>query len=290
MDQTILNELSSPTTIQKVIHTLLFIFIVLLLRFIITRRAWKKAEQIQSKLLIRRISNILSILIIIIATIPLWIEDFKQIGTFLGLLSAGIAVSLKDILVDLLGRLVIDFRRLFVISDRIQIGEYSGDVIDISFLQTTILEIGNWVEEDQSTGRIINIPNRKVFEVGVANYTKGFGYIWNEMKILLTFESNWEKAKELILKMADEINKSSQDDIKAQMDIAYQDYLIKYTKLTPIIYTSVKDSGIELTLRYLCKVRERRTIECFLWEKILMLTKQDTTIILAYPTERLINN
>lgn len=290
MDLKIIKELVSPSLALRIVYTLCFIGIILLLRFIITKRAWEKTEQIQSKIVIRKIGNILSIVIGIAVIVPIWISDFNQIGTFLGILSAGLAVSFKDILVDIIGRLVIDFRHLYVISDRIQVGEYSGDVIDISILQTTILEIGNWVEKDQSTGRVISIPNRNVFEYGVANYTKGFEYIWNEMRILLTYESNWEKAKEIILKIADEMTEGSMDEIKEQMESAYQKYLIKYEKIKPIIYTSVKDSGIQLTLRYLCKVRERRIIECCLWEKILKVIEQNSDISLAYPTERLINN
>ena len=71
-----------------------------------------------------------------------------------------------------------------------------GDVIDIRVFQFSILEVGNWVDADQSTGRIINIPNGKVFTETMVNYTTGFEYIWNEMPVLVTFESEWEKAKE----------------------------------------------------------------------------------------------
>ena len=62
----------------------------------------------------------------------------------------------------------------------------------------TLMEIGNWVDADQSTGRVIHIPNGKVFKEVLANYSKGFQYIWNEIPVLVTFESNWKKAKEIL--------------------------------------------------------------------------------------------
>lgn len=58
------------------------------------------------------------------------------------------------------------------------------------------------MEADQSTGRIIHIPNGMILNQTLANYSKGFQYIWNEIPILITFESNWEKVKDLLQKIA----------------------------------------------------------------------------------------
>ena len=127
-----------------------------------------------------------------------WLSEFKELGTFLGLLSAGIAVALKDPIINFVGWLFIILRRPFTLGDRIQILGHSSDVIDIRLFQFTLMEIGNWVEADQSTGRIIHVPNGKVFVDTVASYNKGFHYIWNEMPVMITFESNWEKAKNIL--------------------------------------------------------------------------------------------
>lgn len=79
-----------------------------------------------------------------------------------------------------------------------QIGQHVGDVIDIRLFQFTILEIGNWVEADQSTGRLIHMPNAKVFQEPQANYSTGFEYIWHEIPVMVTFESNWKKTKTIL--------------------------------------------------------------------------------------------
>ena len=89
-------------------------------------------------------------------------------------------------------------RQPFKVGDRIQIGKVAGDVIDIRFFNFQLNEIGNWVDADQSTGRIIHIPNGIVFTEPQANYTAGFQYIWNEIPVLVTFESDWKKAKQLL--------------------------------------------------------------------------------------------
>ncbi len=89
-------------------------------------------------------------------------------------------------------------RSPFEVGDRVQIGEHSGDVVDVNFFKFTLMEISQWGQGEQSSGRIIHIPNGKVFTEILANYSKGFKYIWNEVDVLVTFESNWKEAKKNI--------------------------------------------------------------------------------------------
>ena len=108
----------------------------------------------------------------------IWVEGLRQLGTFLGLFSAGVAIALKDVIVDLAGWLVIVTKPPFVLGDRVQISGHRGDVVDISVLHFTLLEIGNWVEADQSTGRVVRIPNSKILTEPIANYTSEFSFLW----------------------------------------------------------------------------------------------------------------
>ncbi len=218
----------------------------------------------------------------------IWFEGFESFATFLGLVSAGIAIALKDMLIDLAGWVFILWRQPFSVGDRVQIGAQSGDVIDIRPFQFTILEIGNWVGADQSTGRVIHIPNGKVFSENQANYTQGFQYIWDEIPVLITFESNWQKAKVLLLEIAHKHTGHLTDSAQQRVKEAAQKYMIFYSKLTPIVYTSVqREYGIELTIRYLSEPRRRRGNEQAIWEDILRTFETCPDIDFAYPTQRL---
>src|SRR5699024_7489229 len=128
----------------------------------------------------------------------IWFEGLQSLATFLGLLSAGLAIALKDPISDLAGWLFILWRKPLEVGDRIQLGDVKGDVIDVRIFKFTVLEIGNWVRGDQSTGRLIHLPNHLIFSDSLANYTSDFDFIWNELKVLLTFESDWEKAKKIL--------------------------------------------------------------------------------------------
>ena len=148
------------------------------------------------------------------------------------------------------GWVFINTRTPFQVGDRVQIDNHTGYIIDIRLFQFTILEVGNWVDADQSTGRIIHIPNSAVFKQSQANYSRGFQYIWNEIPILLTFESNWKIAKTILEKIGNEHAELISKPAKRRIKEAAKKYLLTYTHLTPIVYTSVRDSGVLLTIRY----------------------------------------
>ena len=215
-----------------------------------------------------------------------WLEGFKALATFLGLVSAGIAIALKDPLVNLAGWAYIVGRRPFDVGDRIEIAGHKGDVIDQRLFQFTLNEIGVWVDADQSTGRIIHIPNGRIFTDPVANYDKGFKYIWNEVPVIVTFESNWKKAKEVLTAIAFKHAEHLTAEAERDLLTASRQYFINYKKLTPIVYTSAVDSGVRLTIRYLIEPRRRRGTVSAIWEEILTEFAKSSDIDLAYPTTR----
>jgi small-conductance mechanosensitive channel len=220
----------------------------------------------------------------------IWFQALGSLGTFLGLLSAGIAIALKDPVTDIAAWLFLIWRKPFDIGDRIQLGNSKGDVIDIRVFKFTILEIGNWVDADQSTGRVIHIPNHKVFTEDLANYTSDFEFIWNEMGVLVTFESNWKKAKKILEEVVDENMQEFVEQAREEVKKAEKSYLIQYRYLTPIVYTSVKDSGINLSIRYLSDPRRRRGVSQAIWESVLDRFDEHDDIDFAYPTIRYYDN
>lgn len=280
----------SPEMQGKLLASFVIIFILWLLRQIILKILFRKKVDIRTQYRWRKSSVYIAFTIGFLLIGRIWFEGFNSLATFLGLLSAGLAIALKDPLVNLAGWMFIIWRKPFVVGDRIQVGNNSGDVIDIRIFQFTLMEIGNWVDAEQSTGRILHIPNGKVFSDIQANYTTGFNYIWNEIPVLVTFESNWKKAKDILSaivnKYAEHLSKAAEERIKE----ASRRFMIFYTKLTPIVYTSVRDSGVMLTIRYLCDPRKRRSSEEEIWEEILLQFSKCDDIDFAYPTQRFYHN
>ncbi len=276
----------APETINKIILTFAFIILLYLFQLLVLRIVWSQTKNIKIRYQWKRSLSFILPFVGLIIIGAIWIQAFQQFGAFLGLLSAGVAIALKDPLTNLAGWFFIVFRHPFVVGDRVQMGDHAGDVIDIRLFQFTILEIGNWVDADQSTGRIIHLPNGKVFTEPQINYSTGFNYIWNEMQVRVTFESNWEKAKNIL---QDIVNHRAENiDREAEREIfeASKNFMIHYTHLTPYIYTAVKEFGIQLTIRYLCNPRKRRGTENEIWKDILKEFRSQNDIWFAYPTTR----
>lgn len=269
----------------KILGSLLIIAALGLLRMLIVWIVDQRTESDRVRYNWRKLSSYLTFASGVILISPLWF-NIESIATFLGLASAGLVIALRGPVNDLFAWIVIWWRRPLEIGDRIEIGQHAGDVVDIRVFQFTILEIGNWVQADQSTGRVLHIPNRKILEEPLANYHKGLGDIWNEIEVFITFESNWQKAKAMLEEIAERDAAQFSQDAAERVRRAARRYLIYYPHLTPIVYMRVERSGVLLTLRYLCDPRQRRSTEQKIWEDILDSFAQQEDIEFAYPTQR----
>jgi small-conductance mechanosensitive channel len=277
----------TPEIRDNTVLSLLTVLLLFLARRAVLAVVNRSVEDSAGRYRWAKVTANVSFAIGLLVLIQVWFTAIGSLGTFLGLLSAGLAISLKDLVADLAGWVFIVTRRPFDLGDRIQIGPHAGDVVDRRIFQFTIMEIGNWVDADQSTGRLIHIPNATLFTQPLANYIAGFPYLWNELTVLVTFESDWRKAKGLLRDVADEYTVDITREAHRPSNHGEQRFLIHYRKLTPVVYVSVEDSGVLLTLRYLCRPRERRGTAGELWEKVLDCFHAHPDVSLAYPTQRI---
>ncbi len=259
-------------------------------RFVIQKMVDRRTDDVQRRYIATKSFNYLLGFIFFFGTLVIWFGGLSGWTAYLGLVSAGLAIALQDPLVNFAGWIFIAIRKPFVVGDRIQLGEHRGDVIDLRLFQFSLVEIGNWVDADQSTGRIIHIPNGWVFKQALANYTSGFKFIWDELSVMVTFESDWKKAK-IILDEILQRHNSIKDHVAAEeVRQASRKYMIFFQHLTPIVWTHVADSGVVLTMRYICEPRKRRTTTTAIWEEILASFSKEDTIDFAYPTTRYYDN
>jgi small-conductance mechanosensitive channel len=285
----IISFLDENLILIKIIWSFILILAIIILFGIVKNIIHKKVDDSQKYYVYKRRLNYTQGGLIFVLLLFLWIDSAYSFSTYVGLLSAGIAIALKEVFTNLAGWLFIESRKPFDVGHRISIGSQKGDVIDKRMFQFTLMEVSAFEEGEQSTGRIIDIPNGFIFTNPLINYTKGFGYIWNEIKVLLTFESDWKKAKQLLLEIVNNDTEVTSEVISQRIRKASKKYMIHYTKLTPIIYTDVKESGVQLTLRYLCEPKQRRTSTNKIWEDILTMLEENEDINLAYPTRRVLN-
>lgn len=218
-----LDTLFSETNVQygNFIETFIIIAILVVLRFIIIRIVYNRVEETAARYKWRKNVTYTLVFIGFMLVGRIWFEGVGSLATFLGLLSAGIAIALRGPVTDMAGWVFLIWRQPF------KVGDNKGDVIDIRFFKFTILEIGNWVHADQSTGRVIHIPNHFVFNESIANYTSDFDFIWNEIEVVFTFESDWKKARKILEKISEDHLKDYVEDAEQQVRRATKSYLIR---------------------------------------------------------------
>jgi small-conductance mechanosensitive channel len=279
-----------PDIQLRILISLLVIGVLLFLRYMVIRVVWNHTDDPAARYRGRKTVAYSFFGLLVISMLRIWIGAAQSFDKILGFLSAGLAaglaIALQDVVKCLAGWLFAIWRRPFNVGDRIQIGNFTGDVIDIRPFKFSMVEIGNWVDADQSTGRVMHLPNSLILNEVIMNYKEGFELIWDEIPILITFESDWKKAKEIILETANKNVSHLGTQAEKKIREASKKYMIFYRNLTPIVYTSVKDSGVLLTLRFLVEPKHRRTTRMLLWENILEEFGKVPEIDFAYPTQR----
>lgn len=275
----------STDTQVKLLASAVMILVLILGRLVVMRLVYRNTDDPRLRYRWRKGSVYVMVLLGLLLVGRQWFAGMESLATYLGLASAGLAIALQGPVTDLAGWLFIILRRPFQVGDRIEIGDHAGDVIDIRLFQFTMLEIGNWVNADQSTGRLLQVPNGFIFKEVVANYNRAMDYIWQELPVLITFDSDWQKAKRIFQEIVDKHAEHISPAAAERLTHTSEQYMICYSVLTPTVYTSVEDSGVLLTMRYLCHPQQGRNLRQALWEDVLRVVAGDSNIELAYPTQ-----
>ncbi len=200
----------------------------------------------------------------------------KSIMTIISFISAGITIAIRDIILNLFAGFYIKTKKPFKLEDRISIDGITGDAVLINNLSFKILEVGDRINGEQSSGLIINIPNSFVFSKSLKNYNTAFKYVWDEMIVRLKIDSDLEKNKKEIMDIinSNEIITQIPKKMKKEIKEATIDYRIYYNHLDPIIYTKVNENHVELNLRFLTHPKKTRIIEDYIWTNILKKYKE----------------
>lgn len=283
--EVLLHDLSTQF-VERMLVTVVLIFALWLLKKLVLKLVRKKTTNERTVFLWTKYSYYTFFLISLIIVIDLWFEGISNLFTLIGLLAAGIAFALREPIINLFGWVYIVWRGPIKIGDRIEIDDQVGDVIEITPFHFDMLEIRNWVDGDLYTGRLISIPNAKVFNYSNINSSSGYKSIWNELKVRITFESDWKMAKEMLIESAK--SNSNYQDTQATYD-AYKTlraYMIHNVEFEPVVFTKIVENGVELRARYFCSIYNRTASEAKIYEEILEKYNASDNIKFAYQTTR----
>ena len=229
------------------------------------------------------------VLIILLFVVSFTLDDVKDYTIIIGLFTAGLTFTLQELILSIAGSFYIFFVRVYSPGDRIEINGIKGDVIDIDSIYTTIMEMGEWVSSDNYSGRIVKISNAFVFKGPIKNYSMDFPFVWDEINVLVSFGSDVDLAKKIVLETAEEQLSDYVENSKTKWLEMVERYYIENATLDPSIAIRLTDNWIELNLRYITDYKLRRATKHKLFEKIeKSISQTDGKVTLASTTLQLL--
>lgn len=272
---------------------LIFAFIIWVLARLLKRIPARLVKQEQDRFYINKLITYSARLIVILIFLYTLFGELGSFSSFLGLTGAGVAIALQDVIVSFVAWFFIIGRRGLAIGDRIEVSGVRGDVVDIGVLRIVVQEVGNWLSNDVPTGRRVFIPNSFVFKNYFFNYTKPQPFINDEIKLLFTFESDWERALDVVKAAAREVltqffaGESAPKEMVPQND-SFSQWGLALSGEVPRAFMRVAESGVEIRVVYFTHVRDRNTMRDAMNHAILKAVRAHPEIMLAYPTSRAI--
>ncbi|MER7455981.1 mechanosensitive ion channel domain-containing protein [Micromonospora sp. NPDC126480] len=249
----------------RLVTTAVLVVAAVLIGSAAARLAGWRVTDAYTRYYVRKATHYGAFLILLVALAVLWRPFAGRIGVVLGFVAAGVAFAMQEVIGALAGWVSILTGRQFRVGDRIQMGGVRGDVLDITPLRTTVLEIGSgndsssWVRGRQYTGRTVSISNKAVFSEPVYNSTATLQYLWEELTLTVSYRDDWQRAERILREEAQRASSSlgARQAIKEMR----RRYPVGHTEVEPRVFVRATDNWIELSARFVVPVREARAVK-----------------------------
>ncbi|MCW4009773.1 MAG: mechanosensitive ion channel family protein [Candidatus Bathyarchaeota archaeon] len=248
----------------------------------------KRVKESKTRYSLRKVVAILTLATFLVTFASIWIGETQNILITFGLVGAGVAIAVQDVFKNFVGGLMLFVNGVYRAGDRVEINGKMGDVIDVGILYTTLMETREWVSGDQVTGRLTIIPNGVVLSGVTQNYTRDFDFIWDEISIPITYDSDWNAANTLILEIVKRETKEIVDNAQKNMTQIEEKYYVTKRSLQPAIFVSLTDNWITFDIRYITEVWQRRVLHDKLSRLILSEIEKAEKVKIASATMEIV--
>ena len=276
-------------TVGKIVSAVIALAIVFTIARIAKGTITRYVTQNDTRYRLRKFITFLSYFIIILVISIVFSDRLGGLTVALGVAGAGVAFALQEVIASVAGWFAVTFAGFYVPGDRVQLGGIKGDVIDVSFLRTTVMEVGEWVKGDQYTGRVVRIANSFVFKEPVFNYSGDFPFLWDEITVPVKHGGDHHLARKILLSVANEVvGEYSIGAAEAWRTFSKQ-YLLENAITDPTITLIANDNWVEFTVRYVVGFKSRRGTKDKLFTRILdEFAKSDRKVEFASTTVQLV--
>lgn len=261
-------QLESSGLLLQLAYFVFLVFLILVFSFIVRKTIVKTVSDNKMRYRIKKIVRIISYALILLLALISFTGKVQYFTLTIGLISAGIAFALQEVILSVAGWVAIFSSNMFKPGDRIEVDQVKGDVIDIGVLRTTLMEIGEWVRGDNYTGRIVQISNSIAFKGVVRNYSTDFPFVWDQIVLPIKYNSDIKLAMTRFKQIADDQLKDYAAFAKEHWKKMLKKYLLENANIDPVITIELTDNWIELNLRYVVDYKARKSTKHKLYTRI----------------------
>lgn len=276
--------LSSPAVV-RLLTAAGAVLLVLIVAHLLRRAIGAQIRDVDVRYRARKFVTLSSYVLAALALLSVFSDRLSGLPVAFGVAGAGIAFALQEVIASIAGWIAISIGGFYSPGDRVQLGGIRGDVIDVSILRTTLMEVGDWVASDLYNGRIVRVANSFVFKEPVFNYSADFPFLWDEVVLPIRYGSDWKHAREMLRGVVQEVLAEYAGQVKASWKRVVKQYRIEEANVDPLITLRATENWIEFTVRYVVDYRKRRWMKDYLFTRILEeVDKSENRIRLASAT------
>ncbi|HZD81080.1 MAG TPA: mechanosensitive ion channel domain-containing protein [Actinomycetota bacterium] len=263
MDRVVELIVGGATVPERLASTAIAIAAALLLGWFSGWLLGKRVDDPYARYYARKLSHYVVAVAALVAIGVIWRAFAGRVGLVLGVVAAGLAFAMQEVIGAVAGWFNILSGRIFAVGDRIEMGGVRGDVIDVTPLRTKILEMGSpvegasWVQGRQYTGRIVSVSNKATFTEPVYNYSAVFDFIWEELVVPIPYDADWRRAESILREEAERISASK--EAREAMSTMVRRYPVPRAEVEPRVFARATDNWMELAARFVVPVRTARS-------------------------------
>ncbi|MBT8110573.1 MAG: mechanosensitive ion channel family protein [Gammaproteobacteria bacterium] len=283
MEEVIKDWLFDPV-VGKLIAAVLLVAVVFTIVRYSQRVLGRHVEDAQRRYRLRKLITFFGYVLAILLLSIVYSDKLSGLTVLLGVLGAGVAFALQEIVVSVAGWISLSVGRMYDVGDRVQLSGIKGDVIDIGVLRTTLMECGGWIAGDQYSGRIVRIGNSSIFKEPVFNYSSDFPFLWDEITVPIRFGSDYEAARASFLQVLKDLTGEHASRLEGDWRRMTDKYLIENAQLQPMVTLKITDNWVEFVLRYVVDYKKRRSTKDRISSRILeVIESSGGKIVLGAP-------
>jgi len=195
----------------------------------------------------------------------------SEMSTILGLAGAGLTVALKDFIVGFFGWFVLMGKNGIRVGDWVEINGVVGEVVEINWLRTVLLETGNWTDTGHPTGRKVAFVNSFAIEGHFFNFSTSGQWLWDELELSIPPDKDPYTVIDEIQKLIEKETAANAQKAEQEWQHSTSRYRVQAVSAKPAINLRPTGSGVEVHLRYITNANERYAMRAHLYQALVQL-------------------